>query len=226
MNIKQVTLPDGSTAIEIEDGSKPDGNIEQESFFTYEKSEIEDRIIEECERMAEETGKTHFVFDRNLTGLIKKKKAYDDAAKRDVRLDEILEEGAYHIGTENDFEEMPSRFSYYDTETKAKCRYEKIRIAIDFFKSIGFEPSEFNYGPEMEQAFILEFRESEESELEKFVIRLQPNLFAKLFVQVDGLVPIHNGFFSRSKILEEILKRSGSGLKQVIRDVKLKTVLE
>jgi len=233
MSIKQVTLPDGTTAIEIEEDTILEESTVEENVFSYERSEIESYLIDECERLAEETGKTHFLFDTKLTGYIKKKRAYDEAAKRDIKLDSLLEEGAYHIGTEEEFEEMPSRFSYYDTETKSKCRYEKVKIAIGFLKAIGFEASPFNYGPEMEQAFIFECIEKakEGSKLEiildKFVVRIQPNLFIRVLAQNDGLDTAYAGFFSRKKIFEAIESNlKNSATKGLIREAKLKTILE
>ena len=233
MNIKQVTLPDGTAAIEIEDDIAVEESTAEENAFAYERSEIESYLIDECDRLAEEEGKTHFLFDTKLSGYIKKKRAYSESAKRDIKIDSILEEGAYHIGTEEDFEEMPSRFSYYDTETKSKCRYEKVKIATQFLKAIGFEASPFNYGPEMEQAFIFEYTEkvSEESNMEiildKFIVRVQPNLLIRVLAQNDGLDTVYSGFFSRKKIFEAIERNSKTATtKNIIRDAKLKTILE
>lgn len=235
MNIKQVTLPDGTTVIKVENDfiATEESESKAENAFDYERSEIEQYLIEECERLAEETGKTHFLFDTKLTGFIKMKRAYDDAARRDIKLDTLLEEGAYHIGTEEEFEEMPSRFSYYDTETKSKCRYEKSRIAIEFFKNIGFEASPFNYGTEMEQAFIFESTEkaSEGSKMEiildKFIARIQPNLFIRLLVQEEGLKTAYVGFFSKKKIFEVIERNlKNSTTKILMRDAKLKVILK
>lgn len=225
MNIKQVSLPDGSIGIEIEDESPKDGSTRAEGEFSYERSEIESYLIDECERQAEESGSMRFLFDTKLTGYIKKKYAYSNASKRDLKLDELLEKGAFHIGTEEDFEQMPSRFSYYDTETKKTCRYEKMSMAISFLKELGFSASEFNYGPEMEQAFIIEDYDEESKSLEKFVIRIQPNLHVNLLSQKDGLESIYKGFFSRSKIFGAIDKNS-TRLKQIIREAKLKIILE
>ena len=233
MNIKQVTLPDGTTAIEIEDDTIVEESTAEDNIFEYERSEIESYLIEECERLAEETGKTHFLFDTKLTGFIKKKRAYDEAARRDIKLDSLLETGAYHIGTEEEFEEMPSRFSYYDTETKSKCRYEKSRIAIEFLKTIGFEASPFNYGAEMEQAFIFESTEKTskgskiEIILDKFIVRIQPNLFIRVLSQKDGLETVYVGFFSKKKIFEVIERNlKNSTTKILMRDAKLKAILK
>ena len=208
MNIKQ--LPD--CVLEIEDDSRPDGHVKQEADFSYEKSYIEQRFIDECEKRAEETGETHFLFDTKLSHFVKRKS----------ELSEILESDAYHIGTEADFNMMPSRFSYYDTETKLKDRYEKYSLVVDFIKSLGFVPSEFNFGPEMEQAYILETRKDEETE--KFVIRLQPNLFLKLMFQKEGFETIYSGFFSIRKIFEA-MQNSASLSKNTIRESKIKNIL-
>lgn len=219
MNIRQ--LPDGT--IEIDDGSRPDGHVEDESSWEYERSEIDQYFIDECEKRAEDTGKTHFLFDTKLSHVIKRKMIRNKEDKREATLSEILDSGPYHIGTEIDFNDMPSRFSYYDTETKLKDRYEKYALVVDFLKTMGFEPSEMNLGQEMEQAYILYLREGEE--YEKFIVRLQPNLFLKLIVEKDDFRTIYNGFFSKSKIFEAIDSHSGDLVKVLIRDAKIKNIL-
>jgi len=219
MNIIQ--LPDGT--IEIDDGSKPEGFVQEESSWEYERSEIDQYFIDECEKRAEETGKIHFLFDTKLSHFIKRKNIFNKEDKRESDLSKLLEEEAYHIGTEMDFNQMPSRFSYYDTETKLKCRYEKYSLVVDFIKSLGFEPSEFNLGPEMEQSYILELREGED--IEKFIIRLQPNLFTKLIHMRDDFNTIYNGFFSKTNIFEAFDKHSGNLSKILVRDTKIKDIL-
>ena len=189
----------------------------EECTFEYEISEIEQHFIDECDRLAEETGETHFLFDTKLSNFIKKKKSIN---KEELCL---LEEEAYHIGTEIDFGAMPSRFSYYDTETKLKDRYEKYAFATRFIESLHFVPSEFNLGQEMEQSYILELREGED--MEKFIIRLQPNLFLKIIHIRDDFNTIYNGFFSKRKMFESIDKHSGNLSKILIRDSKIKNIL-
>ena len=188
----------------------------EECTFEYERSKIEQHFIDECDRLAEETGETHFLFDTKLSNFIKKKKSIN---KEELCL---LEE-AYHIGTEIDFGAMPSRFSYYDTETKLKDRYEKYAFATRFIESLHFVPSEFNLGQEMEQSYILELREGED--MEKFIIRLQPNLFLKIIHIRDDFNTIYNGFFSKRKMFESIDKHSGKLSKILIRDSKIKNIL-
>jgi len=218
MNIRQ--LPDGT--IEIDDGSKPEGFVQEESLWEYERSEIDQYFIDECEKRAEETVEIHFLFDTKLSHLVKRKNILNKEDRRESDISELLENDAYHIGTEMDFNMMPSRFSYYDTETKLKCRYEKYSLVVDFIKSLGFEPSEFNLGPEMEQAYILELREDEY--VEKFIVRLQPNLFLKLIHMKDDFNTIYNGFFSKTKIFEAIDKQSGI-LSKVLISTKIKDIL-
>ena len=72
MNIRQ--LPDGT--IEIDDGSKPEGFVQEESSWEYERSEIDQYFIDECEKRAEETGEIHFLFDTKLSHFVKKKNIF------------------------------------------------------------------------------------------------------------------------------------------------------
>ena len=190
----------------------------EECTFNYERSEIEQHFIDECDRLAEETGETHFLFDTKLSHFIKRK---DIFKKEESDLSQLEE--AYHIGTEIDFGTMPSRFSYYDTETKLKDRYEKYAFATRFIESLHFVASEFNLGSEMEQSYILELREGED--MEKFIIRLQPNLFLKIMHVRDDFNTIYSGFFSKRKMFESIDKHSGKLSKILIRDSKIKNNL-
>lgn len=206
MEIRQTSI------LEEYSGSK------EECAFDYERSEIEQHFIDKCDRLAEETGETHFLFDTKLSNFIKKKKSIN---KEELCL--LEEEEAYHIGTETEFGAMPSRFSYYDTETKLKDRYEKYAFATRFIESLHFVPSEFNLGQEMEQSYILELREGED--MEKFIIRLQPNLFLKIIHIRDDFNTIYSGFFSKRKMFESIDKHSGNLSKILIRDSKIKDIL-
>jgi uncharacterized protein YfeS len=63
--------------------------------------------------------------------------------------------------------------------------------------------------------------------LDKFVVRIQPNLFIKVLSQSEGLDTVYSGFFSRKKIFEAIEKNlKNSTTKSLMRDAKLKTILE
>lgn len=193
----------------------------EEHFLSYEKSEIDKLLIDECERLSIENDEIYFLFDTKLSSFINKRNAKSKEDKRDNVISELLENSHYHIGTELDFKEMPSRFSYYDTETKLTCRYEKYKLVVDFLNSLGFQPSETNLGQEMEQSFILECDNSL-----KIIIRIQPNLLLKIITQNEGGInTVYNGFFSKAKIYESFTKESNNELKVTIRDSKIKNIL-
>jgi hypothetical protein len=140
---------------------------------------------------------------------------------REIVIDEILGENVFYIGDETEFKELPSRFAYYDTEIKLTNRYKRYEFVTNYIKSIGFKPSQFNLGQEYEQSFLIEDRNF------KLVIRLRPNLFMTFLTQTvddDHLINRYDGFFSKEKIME-VLQNTHPDLKEVIRDIKLKQIL-
>jgi hypothetical protein len=224
MSIAQIQVTNGTSTIKVIDEST-DEKIKEEGYFKYEKSEIPKELIDDCERLANETNKTHFIFDTNISSLIKRKSISSTEDKRESKLFDILEENTYHIGTEEDFYQMPSRFSYYDTETKLSCRYEKYKMLESFLFLLGFEPSEFNLGSEMEQSYI--FKINVDNDFIKFIIRVKPNLFIDILSEGNGTFSKSGYmFFSKSKILSEMEKFDNINIKSIIRDVKIKILLE
>jgi len=215
-----VTLPDGTTAIEINDGSKPVGFIEDLGELKRETADIEQSLIDKCEKIAEETGMTHFLFDTDTSLKIKKLTISDNSDRRDIILSELIDDDPYEIGTEDDFRIMPSRFSYYDTETKLTCRYKKHNFATEWFKQIGFTSGEFNYGAEYENSFTLELEKGY-----KLIIRLQPNLTLKLTHAEELHIVIYSGFFSKINILNAIEKRLPD-FKSIVRDAKIDIIVD
>lgn len=220
LQINTVTLPDGTTGIEINDGSKPDGFIEDLGELKRETADVEQSLIDKCEILAEETGMTHFLFDTDTSLKIKKLTVYDKEDKRDILLSELIDDDVYEIGTEDDFRVMPSRFSYYDTETKLTCRYKKHNFATEWFKKIGFTSGEFNYGAEYENSFTLDLEDGD-----KLIIRLQPNLTLKLTHAEELHTVIYSGFFSKINILNAIEKRLPD-FKSIVRDAKLDIIID
>ena len=201
-----------------------------ETFFTYEKSEIPQELIDDCERTASLTGETYFIFDSEIT-----KKIISNSSSREEKLayltgelDTELEKynDTYHIGDVNFFNGFPSRFSYYDTETKLTCRYKKQDLVIEYLEKLGFTKSQFNYGPEYEQSFYIEIRDENNKFIEKFIVRLQPNLFLKVIYSSDSNVTIYNGFFNKEKIMNSISKVSIVGYQCIMRNVKLEKLLQ
>ena len=201
-----------------------------ESFFTYEKTEVPQELIDDCERTASLTEETYFIFDSEIT-----KKVISNSSSREEKLayltgelDEELEKysDTYHIGDISFFDGFPSRFSYYDTETKLTCRYKKIDLVIEYLDKLGFTKSQFNYGAEYEQSFYIEIRDEDNKFIEKFIVRLQPNLFLKVIYSSDSNVTIYNGFFNKEKIMNSISKVSIVGYQCIMRNVKLEKLLQ
>lgn len=201
-----------------------------ETYFTYEKSEIPQELIDNCETTAILTGETYFIFDSEIT-----KKIISNSSSREEKLayltgdlDDELEKysDTYHIGDAHFFNGFPSRFSYYDTETKLTCRYKKQDLVIEYLEKLGFTKSQFNYGAEYEQSFYIEIRDEDNKFIEKFIVRLQPNLFLKVIYSSDSNVTIYNGFFNKEKIVNSISKSSLVGYECIMRNAKLEKLLQ
>ena len=221
IQINTVTLPDRTTAIEINDGSKEHGNVEDYSTFTYERSGIPQSLIDECNQLSED-GKIYFIFDKKIKNIVNRNNTSIEVL-RDNRLDEILDdECKYYIADENEFNSMPSRFAYYDSEIKLSGRYDRYNHVLDFFKILNFEPGFGNFGPELEQAFF--YIVNYESVSYKIILRIQPNLFIHLKkVDENGREKTYNGFFCKSRIYDFLKSAMGdSEFKSLIRDSKLK----
>lgn len=222
IQINTVTLPDGTTAIEINDGSKEHGFVEDYSTFTYESSDIPKSLIDECNQLGED-GNIHFIFDKKIKNIVNRNNTSIEVL-RDNKLDEILDdECKYYIADENEFNSMPSRFAYYDSEIKLSGRYDRYNHVLNFFKILNFEPGFGNFGPELEQAFfhIVNYGHGDTSY--KIILRIQPNLFIHLKkVDENGKEKTYNGFFSKSRIYDFLKSAMGdSEFKSLVRDSKL-----
>ena len=225
MNIKQVVLPDGSIGIEIDDGSKPDGFVEDLEVDSI-KSEISQQMIKECEQLSS-SNDVMLIFDK-YTSIAAKKVNSSVDEKRDLTIGEILSDGDYYIAGVDEFDSMPSRFSFYDTETKMSCRWSRYKLVSDFFNNLGFTPGLANLGPEYEQSFILSVQNNDEDY--KCILRLQPNLTLDLISESVKTSGIYKRtlycFFSRQKILSFLSEVTPDSYKSIIRDIKLEKVLE
>lgn len=220
IQINTVTLPDGTTAIEINDGSKEHGNVEDYSTFTYERSGIPQSLIDECNQLSE-NGNIHFIFDKKIKNIVNRNNTSIEVLASS-RIDEILDdECKYYIADENEFNSMPSRFAYYDSEIKLSGRYDRYNHVLDFFKILNFEPGFGNFGPELEQAFF--YIVNYEGVSYKIILRIQPNLFIHLKkVDENGREKTYNGFFSKSRIYDFLKSAMGdSEFKALVRDSKL-----
>ena len=190
--------------------------------------EIPQHLIDECEKLALENDMTYFIFDKNETNTINLKLRPNKETERDIKIDELIGED-FHIGTIDDFNDMPSRLAVYDTETKLVGRYTRYKSVNDLFTKLGFEPSINNFGPEFEQTFSLSV-ESVGEYGEFWLIRLQPNLFLSIkhseySESQASHLEIFNGFFNKGKILQS-LSNSSKNFKQIVRDLKVESLFE
>ena len=185
--------------------------------------EIPQQLIDECEKLASENGMTYFIFDKNESNTINLKLRPNKETEREIKIDDLIGED-FHIGTIDDFNDMPSRISLYDTETKLVGRYDRYKLVVDIFSKLGFDPSINNFGPEFEQTYSLSVESAGEYG-EFWLVRLQPNLFLSIKYSnytesQDSNIEVFNGFFNRNQIFQSLLKSSES-LKFIIRDLKL-----
>ena len=219
-------LPDGTIQI-INEDEKPDGFIEELNVESVQ-SEVPQSLIEECERLCKD-GKTRFIFDKHLTNAARKRISHSKKERKDINLDEILLD-EYYISDESEFNLMPSRFPYYDTETKMTCRWTKHKVVTEWFKKLGFKPGLSNVGPEMEQSFTLSVYDDETGGiLYKCILRIQPNLFVNLIAEhgdfIENIKTMYKGFFKKSEILRLLNETSPSIYKMIVREVKLEEIL-
>jgi len=224
--MRVVQNPDGTVSIVNED-EKPDGYIE-EIIVDSVSSEVPKSLIEECERLCKD-GRTRFIFDKHLTNTARRRVSFSKEETRDIDLDEILSDD-YYISDEKEFNLMPSRFPYYDTETKMTCRWSKHKIVTEWFEKLGFNPGLSNVGPEMEQAFTLSVYDDETGGiLYKCILRIQPNLFVNLIAEhgdfIENIKTMYKGFFKKSEILRLLNETSPSIYKMIVREVKLEEIL-
>jgi hypothetical protein len=224
--MRVVQNSDGTVSIVNED-EKPDGYIE-EIIVDSVSSEVPKSLIEECERLSQD-GITRFIFDKHLTNTARRRVSFAKEETRDIDLDEILSDD-YYISDEKEFNLMPSRFPYYDTETKMTCRWSKHKIVTEWFEKLGFNPGLSNVGPEMEQAFTLSVYDDETGGiLYKCILRIQPNLFVNLIAEhgdfIENKKTMYKGFFKKSEILRLLNETSPSIYKMIVREVKLEEIL-
>ena len=219
--MKVMQLPDGTIQI-INEDEKPDGFIEELNVESVQ-SEVPQSLIEECERLCKD-GKTRFIFDKHLTNAARKRISHSKKERKDINLDE------YYISDESEFNLMPSRFPYYDTETKMTCRWTKHKVVTEWFEKLGFKPGLSNVGPEMEQSFTLSVYDDETGGiLYKCILRIQPNLFVNLIAEhgdfIENIKTMYKGFFKKSEILRLLNETSPSIYKMIVREVKLEEIL-
>lgn len=216
---------DGTIQI-INEEEKPDGHIEELNIDSL-KSEVSQSLINECEELCKD-GFTRFIFDKHITNIVKRNLSISKLETRDININDILD-GEYYISGEEEFSLMPSRFPYYDTETKMTCRWSKHKMIIDWLSKLGFEPGSSNIGSEFEQSFILSVYSENGGIIYKCILRIQPNLFVSLIAEFGDFIEnkknCYRGFFNKNKIIDILHETSPDVYKAIIRDAKLGFIL-
>jgi hypothetical protein len=225
--MKIVQNPDGTISI-INEDENPDGHVEEISIESV-SSEVPKSLIDECERLSQD-GITRFIFDKHLTNTARRRISQSKEEKRDITIDEVLSD-EYYISDEDEFNLMPSRFPYYDTETKMTCRWSKHKMVISWFQKLGFQPGMSNVGPEMEQAFTLSVYNDETGGiLYKCILIIKPNLFIQLLAEhgdfIENRKTVYKGFFKKKEILRLLDETSPEIYKMIVREVKLEEIFE
>lgn len=187
--------------------------------FNYKKDEIPQDLIDECNSLSDKDGNTYFIFDRETTNIIESMNIWSKDDKRDFVINVIIDDDIYHIGDVNYFIGMPTRWSYYDTETRLVDKYQRYNYVKDYIIDLGFESSITNLGPEYEQSFIIDIDNN------KWVLRLNPNLFIRIthedYQSSSDKKNIFNGFFNKSIILESLKNSNKDIFLSISREKKL-----
>lgn len=190
--------------------------------LTYERTEVPQELIDECDRLAKETGETQFIFDSNMSNKISNYYSEKDL-KRETTIDILLGD-IFHIGSETHFKELPSRFAYYDSEIRLTDRYKRYDYVVEFLNSLTFEPSFSNVGKEYEQSYTLDL--IEDNKRHKFIIRVSPNLFIRIiFFGEEGQKIPYEGFFNKLEIIKSLQYNCPNSYKEILRNKKLEGIL-
>ena len=196
-------------------------------------------IINECERLAQETGEPHFVLDWKTLHEIKKKTAENKEDKREADLEEILDEQEYEIGDWTTVQQMPSMEIFYDSVSKLTNQEERTKWAINQLERLGFiinsiidlvdeEDREglcVNYN--MEFSMRLPLRHGEDLNT-----KISPNLLTKItHFTINSVIyelsEIYHGYLITDDILEAITNNvKAEAMKPVIRDMKITNLLD
>jgi hypothetical protein len=193
--------------------------------FYYLKDEVPQSLIDECENLCLLDNKTYFIFDNLISNRIKLSNTFGKEDKRDIIIEQTLNEDVFHIGDDSYFHDMSSRFSYYDTQTKLVGRYNRYKFVYDFIIKLGFLPSDWNLGPEYEQTFSIS------DYYEKWILRLSPNLFIKIdYEDYKSQFPgskkvIYNNFFNMSLMLRSLELSNIKFFKSKVREIKLEKLI-
>jgi hypothetical protein len=204
--------------------------------------EIPQHLIDDCEKLSENNKKTYFIFDNYSKNYIEASRHPEKDEKREYILEKLFDNKQeqdlpFSIGDLSDLKDMPSRYIYYDTETKQTDKYKRYDFVLSFIKKLGFTPSEHNLGIEYEQVFNM----SEEIGGEKIelTIRLNQNLITKISYSKSQYNSnlggysgqageVYNDFFVASNFLNSLKLipfTNPNFIKSKIRELKIDNIL-
>ena len=203
-------------------------------------------FINECERLALETGEPHFVLSWKTLHEIKKKSAANKDDKRDADLEEILDEEEYEVGDWQTVLQMPSMTIYYDSVSKLTEQKNRMTWAIKRLEKLGFQKNSiFDLIDEEDRLVLItnyniEFTMKIELEYGDFIsATISPNLLTKIkhFSTIDshktttGHEMIFREIYSGYLITEDIIEAIGNNvkaesMKPIVRDLKINELLD
>ena len=198
-------------------------------------------FIEECERLAYETGEPHFVLDWKTLHEIHKRSAETKEAKREADLEEILDEEEFSIGDIQTVNLMPSMQIHYDTVSKIKESTERTNWAIKRMQNLGFEiwsiyrfledddtipvdtTKEFTMKVELDAQLGVEISYFTPNVL----LRIMPNLMSKVsYVNEYETKEIYSGFLIPERIIESMANNiKEEYMTPIVREMKLADLL-
>ena len=205
-----------------------------------------ENIINECERLAQETGEPHFVLDWKTLHEIKKKTAENKEDKREADLEEILDEQEYEIGDWTTVQQMPSMEIFYDSVSKLTEQKDRMLWAIRRLERLGFKKNSiFDLIDEedrdvLQTNFNMEFSMKIELEYGDFIsATISPNLLTKIkhFSTIDSskttighemiFREIYHGYLITEDIIEAIANKvKAESMKPIVRDIKINELLD
>lgn len=198
-------------------------------------------FIEECERLAYETGEPHFVLDWKTLHEIHKRSAETKEAKREADLEEILDEEEFSIGDIQTVNLMPSMQIHYDTVSKIKDSTDRTNWAIKRMQNLGFEiwsiyrfledddtipvdtTKEFTMKVELDAQLGVEISYF----IPSVLLRIMPNLMSKVsYVSEYETKEIYSGFLIPERIIEAMANNiKEEYMTPIVREMKLADLL-
>ena len=203
-------------------------------------------FINECERLALETGEPHFVLSWKTLHEIKKKSAANKDDKRDADLEEILDEEEYEVGDWQTVLQMPSMTIYYDSVSKLTEQKDRMTWAIKRLEKLGFQKNSiFDLIDEEDRLVLItnyniEFTMKIELEYGDFIsATISPNLLTKIkhFSTIDSsktttghemiFREIYRGYLITEDIIAAIADNvKAESMKPIVRDLKINELLD